>query len=238
MADRAVLIMRKVFITLGIITLTVGGCHRLFGPFYYYSDPIRATVIDEPTGQPLEGAVVVARWIAEGWGLDDYLYTAEAVTNGTGEFVIPAMPIRLRPPMNELRWRDPWILVYKPGYFIANRHNKDAYIFPITPVGVDVVTTTLPDGRIVTPGAYSRATKRFCYWDGKIIPLAPVKTVEDEVDALSYMTSEATGRRGMAPSQFPAIWRALVHGYQRFPTNAKPKVADPSELLRSIAEMK
>ena len=229
--------MRKAFITLGVITLTVGGCHRLFGPFYYYADPIRARVIDEPTGKPLEGAVVVAEWITDGWGLEDVLYKAEAETDSKGEFFIPAMPITLRPPMKELRWRDPWILVYKPGYFIANRHNKDAYITPITPVGVEVVTTTLPDGRVVTPGDYSGAAKRFCYWNGKIIPLEPVKTMKDEAEALNYMLSDVA-HRDLDPKGFARLWNAMIAGYRRLPAgDIRSSVGDPSELMRSKMEL-
>lgn len=191
------------------------------GGIFYYSDPIRARVIDEHTGQPLENVVVVAVWYLEHWHSSSQWHAAEAVTDRNGDFVIPPMPRRFRPWFGELQWRDPWLYLYKPGYEVANRNNKDAYIHPVTAPGQRVKTQTTADGHIISDvSSYSGASKRFSYWHGKTVPLAPTDgDLKKEVESLDYMMSIAL-RDGFEPSRFPLLWKSVVAGFDRLPANA------------------
>lgn len=86
--------------------------------------PINGTVIDEQTGQPIEGAIVLAQWtITKGtWmGLPstEPYKVFETITGKDGKFEINA--IVLRPLINK-----PDLTVYKPGYVCWN----SKYIFP------------------------------------------------------------------------------------------------------------
>src|SRR5688500_17304108 len=90
-----------------------------------YGAPVHARVIDEHTGKPLAGAVVVGRWYTNGGlhGEEILMYATEAVTNESGLFELPGMPLRVRPPFHAYRQRDPELLVFKPGYTFYRVNN-------------------------------------------------------------------------------------------------------------------
>ena len=73
--------------------------------------------MDEKTGAPIAGAVVVAQWIlAVVSGRGPTLHIAEAVTNDKGEFVIAEWGPKARRPLTGLTYKSPQILVFKSGY--------------------------------------------------------------------------------------------------------------------------
>ena len=89
---------------------------------------IEAWVVDEQTGQPLEGVIVVAHWQLERTfaispGLTGYdprgplqLKVLEAVTDPQGRFYFPAWGPLVAPPGAYLQDLDPAIVMFKPGY--------------------------------------------------------------------------------------------------------------------------
>ena len=204
------------------------------GGIYYYADPIRARVIDEHTGQPLEGVVVVGVWYLEHWHSSSQWHAAEGVSDKNGYFVIPAMPRRFRPWFGELQWRDPWLYFYKPGYEVAQRHNEDAYIHPVSAPGQRVRTTTTSDGHIVSDvSTYSSASKRMSYWNGKTIPLLPHEgDLKKEAESLDSMLSLSAIER-LGPTKFPHLYRALISGYDQLPASARPMgMGDVREMMK------
>jgi hypothetical protein len=224
--------MRKLVVTVVVLFVLTVGFHRLWGPFYYESDAIRAQVINEETGQPVGGAVVVAIWMLDSsWYTDRPLHASEAVTDGKGNFVIPAMRER-RPWLMFLDFRDPQISIYKPGYRIEGVDNRDLYIRPFVQAGDHVRTTTLPDGRIMAaPATYSSASKRPSYWNGRTIPMKPLAhdDKESHLEAFEGMLSKASFH-SLSPNEFPNLWRTLVNEYRNLPTPPR-NLASPQDYI-------
>lgn len=89
---------------------------------------IETWVVDEQTGQPLEGVIVVAHWQLERTfaippGVTGYdprgplqLKVMEAVTDPQGRFYFPAWGPLVAPPGAYLEVFDPAIVMFKPGY--------------------------------------------------------------------------------------------------------------------------
>jgi len=85
--------MLLLFIPVFLAACAVGGIAA--GPPVYSSLPITARVVDEDTSQPLEGVIVVVRWqLREAAPVQTkevgQIMVAEAVTNATGNFHVPA----------------------------------------------------------------------------------------------------------------------------------------------------
>lgn len=91
----------------------------------YSAKPIRATVVDAESGQPIKGVVVNAYWHMEdrgGHGLGPFNVT-EAVTDASGAFVMPGwgpmeVPKFSNDPMlyPRLDPDQPWLQFFKSGY--------------------------------------------------------------------------------------------------------------------------
>ncbi len=70
------------------------------GPATSSSPALEARVVDEATGQPIEGVIAVAHWQLRGGIHEDAvgeLVVMEAVTDATGTFRFPAWEPKLRP---------------------------------------------------------------------------------------------------------------------------------------------
>lgn len=94
-------------------------------PLFYSAKETRARVVDEETGQPVEGSVVVAQWIlASIPERGPLLHIAEAVTDKNGEFVIPAWGPKPRRPFTYLKAFSPELLIFKHGYQPLWLHNE------------------------------------------------------------------------------------------------------------------
>ena len=82
------------------------------------SGPWRAQLVDAETGQPLEGAVVLALWDKRtfGWPHPDRNYhdIDEVVSDKDGRVVIPARDTSSRHPFETII--GPLVTVFKPGY--------------------------------------------------------------------------------------------------------------------------
>jgi len=111
----ALLLLTPAFLT----AYAVGGMAG--GPPVYSSLPITARVVDEDTGQPLEGVVVVVRWqLREAAPIQTretgQLMVAEAVTDATGNFHVPAWGPKPVTPLVYVPEEAPQLLFLKQGY--------------------------------------------------------------------------------------------------------------------------
>ncbi len=102
----------------------------------YYAKRTHGQIIDHETGQPLEGVIVVAKWVLlhktpGKYYHDTKLRIVETLTDENGKYVVPGSPmIRLRP-FTELADRDPAISFFKKGYsplFVQNSSDRDTVI--------------------------------------------------------------------------------------------------------------
>lgn len=88
-------------------------------PPTYSAEAIEAWVVDEDTGQPLEGVIVVAHWALRGGLHPDVigqLMVMEVVTDANGRFQFPTWGPKLRPVTGYLHVDDPELLFFKSGY--------------------------------------------------------------------------------------------------------------------------
>jgi hypothetical protein len=95
----------------------------------YYARQVHGQVVDDETGKPLEGVIVLAEWIlfrkglGEGW-TDQRLRVFETVTDKNGNYVISGSPMIRLSPFTELHHpRDPEISFFKKGYTVLSVDN-------------------------------------------------------------------------------------------------------------------
>ena len=102
----------------------------------YYAQRIHGQIVDDETGKPLEGVIVVARWIllrkglGESWH-DQQLRIFETDTDKNGNYVIPGSPMIRLMPFTELDSRDPEIVFFKKGYTllaVSNLFDRNSVI--------------------------------------------------------------------------------------------------------------
>lgn len=139
----------KKFAALGLFVILFS----IFGdPLVYFAKSIHGQVVDESTGQPLEGVVLVAEWIlmSEGFGGDHVarLATIESVTGKDGGYDIQGWGPRIRSPLTYLDHLSPRLTVYKVGYYPKELTNE-----------------------LRSPETHDRSSIRVSDWNGKTIPL-------------------------------------------------------------------
>lgn len=134
--------LRRLFGSLGTViaaVMLVGGCATVGVPSYS-AEPIEAWVVDEQTGESLEGVVVVANWLLMRGTLGGRtqlgpLMVLEAVSDARGRFFLPAWgPVPNRTP-GFLDHEDPELWFFKPGYQlvgVANHYASDHRTKPST----------------------------------------------------------------------------------------------------------
>jgi hypothetical protein len=97
-------------------------------PPMYSAEAIEAWVMDEDTGQPLEGVIVVADWELETrWESPPagQMMVMETVTDAKGRFYFPAWGPKPRWPLEgELVFKDPRILLFKSDYEAKGLQNE------------------------------------------------------------------------------------------------------------------
>jgi hypothetical protein len=101
-----------------LFTVMLSSC--VLAPPVYWAGVIHARVMDADTGQPVEGAVVVADWKLYGGGIGHgghhkSLFVEETVTDANGEFTFGKWGPKQRPAHAVLNTA-PWLLVFKSGY--------------------------------------------------------------------------------------------------------------------------
>ncbi len=151
-----------------------------FPPPTYSAKAIRATVVDGATSLPLEGVVVVARWVLRRmWGDGPRLHVAESVTDQQGEFLIPGWGPEPRPALMELQDKSPQLLLFKHGYVPMELHNGEsreefARRFP----NYRNMTATEINKWMTYRGYPDRALQD-AFWDGLTIQMSPFQGTQE-----------------------------------------------------------
>jgi len=101
-------------IVLLLATSMFSGCAVV----HHYS-PYIGTVVDADTGEPIEGAVVLAVYSTQSYSVGGpvghYLDAQEVMTDKNGKFRIPTLTSFTFRPLQTFRpWA--WMWIYKPGY--------------------------------------------------------------------------------------------------------------------------
>lgn len=114
--------MKRILFGLFIVLPLIAGCHS---PVYTI-EPFEAWAVDAETGEPVEGANVVATWALfegtfHGHPFREMLEVKEAVTDKDGRFAFPGFKL-YNPKLYELM-EDPKIIIFKPGYEYVRRSN-------------------------------------------------------------------------------------------------------------------
>jgi hypothetical protein len=124
-------------------------------PMAYSARAIDARLVDDVSGAPVAGAVVVASWtlaadsrLIPGGHEGRALRILEAVSGADGRFGFPAWGPLPRPPGFHLEHRDPQLMVLAPGYYPRTLANE--------------VTSS-----------YNRSASRESQWHGREIRLRP-----------------------------------------------------------------
>jgi hypothetical protein len=108
-------------ISLLVLLCAILALPACLGPLLYSAKEIRGQIVDEQTGQPIEGVIVVAQWVLYQAGLghgghNGRLHVYETVTDKDGRYFIPAWGPKPHLPMTKLFGRDPEILIFKSAY--------------------------------------------------------------------------------------------------------------------------
>ena len=162
---------------IGLLILALPIAYLTMCSTYYAAEPIRATVIDAETGQPIEGVVVVAHWELEG-GLEGgsnmgQVKVLESITDENGILNFPAWgPKRVSSGIlsnTRLKDKDPGLLFFKSSYkYLSIQNNKG-------------LEKTASKGPIV----------RTSIWNGKKIKLKKFRgTISEYADEIDHFTSD------------------------------------------------
>jgi hypothetical protein len=165
------------FTSLLLLALWLGGCTTM-----YSGAPMTASVVDETTGQPIEGANIVAIWelIGARPNSGGTFHIAEAVTDAAGKFALSGWPPKALAERHDATVRmmaeSPTLHIFKSGYGYRNLQNGST-----------------PD-YLGTRPFYKGDSVRVSDYDGKVIKLkkytGDMKEYYIEVNNLvSYITS-------------------------------------------------
>ena len=160
---------------LALITLASTSRAGAFPPPFYSAKDIRATVVEEETGEPLEGVVVVALWELRQISARPRLHITEAVTDAQGRFHIPAWGPKARPPLAELGDRSPLLLLFKTGFVPLRLYNESrSRVEQLVPHYRTLPTKVLQDRIAWLRGSPEDAVQD-CIWDGLTLQMEPFR---------------------------------------------------------------
>ena len=107
-----------------VVIVGIGPAVSTGAPLLYSGKEIRASVVDAETGQPVDGAVVVAVWqLTPVSGEGPRLHVGEVVTDRGGAFFMPGWGPIARPPLTEAQSDFPYLIVFKHGYVPVKLRN-------------------------------------------------------------------------------------------------------------------
>jgi hypothetical protein len=108
--------MKKLLASLLLLAAILGlpGC-----AVYHHYGPYMGKVVDAETGEPIEGAAVLAVYKTQSYTLagsiSHFLDAQEVVTDQNGEFTVPPLnSLTFRPLQSFEAWA--WTTIFKPGY--------------------------------------------------------------------------------------------------------------------------
>ena len=162
-------------VALALVTLTQMHRADAFPPPSYSAKDIRATVVNEETGEPLEGVVVVALWELRQVSARPRIHITEAVTDAQGQFHIPGWGPKVRPPLAELAHRSPLLVLFKPGFVPLRLHTEArARVEQFAPNYRTMPTKKLRETISWYRGSPKDAVQD-CIWDGLTLQMEPYR---------------------------------------------------------------
>lgn len=166
---------RVLLVALALVTLAQTYRADAFPPPFYSAKDIRATVVDEETGEPLEGVVVVALWELQQVSARPRLHITEAVTDAQGRFHIPGWGPKVRPPLAQLAHRSPLLVLFKSGFVPLRLHNESrARVEQHVPSYRTMPTKQLRERILWLRGSPEDAVQD-CIWDGLMLQMEPFR---------------------------------------------------------------
>lgn len=157
-------------------------------PAEYSAKEIQGRIVDVNTGEPIEGAVVVAQWILRDImrgrkDVSDRLNVLEAVTDKDGRFYIAGWGPKERPPLTYLENRDPEIWIFKLGYKSLSLLNiKKEFLEETLKINIEEIDSDKLDDLIrgiTSEKRISTGAMRESIWNGKTIKLHKPKDEEE-----------------------------------------------------------
>jgi hypothetical protein len=133
----------------------------------FTADAINGKVVDEETGAPLDGVIIVAKWTIEasyvGYN-NELLNTLETVSDKDGNYGFPAWGPKMLPitaisfSRSDLfgSGNDPCVVYFKSGYWPAREKNDVTY------PGLNIADRKTPLGGFIANGKIIKLKK----WDG------------------------------------------------------------------------
>ena len=150
-------------------------------PTFFKSDEISASVVDEHTGRPVNGAVVVVEWEINHGEFHGHTYknlhTVEVVTDDTGHFLVPGWGPKYAGMTWNMRGTEPTAYILKEGYLPKRIYNlTGAYGGDIGPNG------KIPD---TIAGEHSRSNI-VVSWNNIEVKLTPAS---GDLESYAYILS-------------------------------------------------
>jgi len=189
----------------GVVFILFMG-YRIYTHFYSAA-PISGVITDATTGQPVEGAVVVAEWYSESPGFhnrnSELFEVQEVVTDKQGKYTIPGFKMKFLPRLfAKLDFYPPTkFLIYKYGYLPRHTSRMDGTVkFPnidIKPFTgtLEEKSKSMMDIEMLLPNIYES-----CDWkktillameiDKQIEEMEPYFRSHPEIDARLYEIPE------------------------------------------------
>lgn len=195
-------------------------------PAEYSAKEIQGRIVDADTGEPVEGAVVVAQWILRDImrgrkDVSDRLETLEAVTDKEGRFYIAGWGPKERPPLTYLENRDPEIWIFKVGYKALSLLNiKKEFLEETRKINIEEIDSDKLDDLIRGITSEKRiptGAMREPIWSGKTIKLHKPKDEED------YWTSVSRFQRRIGWSGDDTNWASIKHAAREIEKARKNK---------------
>jgi hypothetical protein len=188
-------------------------------PAAYSAREIRAQVVDDITGVPLEGVVVVAQWqtvreIVPGFAKpsSEMVKAVETRTDAAGRFLLPAWGPIARPLFHSFENNDPRILLFRAGYYprqIANevRSRRDE----------SAVRVSQWDGTTIRLRPYTAQPQEFEQQDGRFKSrvLVDGSSADYAIKLQLLQRRVGWGDPGDGWKQYPQMIRALSRERER-----------------------
>ena len=105
---------------MGLVVLMLAG--SACGSLFHTAEDLSGRVVDDSTGRPLAGVIVVAQWqpyyvgLAHAPGHRGVVHVQESVTDEEGRYIISGWGPKALPIGSEMRSADPALNFFKPGY--------------------------------------------------------------------------------------------------------------------------
>ena len=165
----------------------------------YAAEPITATVIDAETKKPIEGALVVARWIANSRNIVGQVTDVgtvevkDAITDASGKFHFDGWGLEYYRGDGQLEDEDPRLTIFKHGYKLHTVANGQF---------------SKPSGKQY--GGRAKRSVRSSSWDGETIGLTPFKGSIEEFALFVYTPLISTDVMALAsPTKSPCAWARI-----------------------------